>query len=222
MALRIKRLAASISAGIEEVVTKLENHEAVADCLLEELRQGIAQIRVQQARIDAQAKRTATKLEEAEADHARWNKRALQLADADESKALQCIQRAEYSEKAAITLREQLQAHQATVDELGARIIEMESKLGDLTLKRASLSSRELRAKSSRSAFSPEGVESATQLFDRWEAAVMTDEYAGGLDSMGGHIATDVLEREFSEAENQASLKAKLAALKQQQTRGES
>ena len=43
MTLRIKRLVASISAGIEDVVGKLENHEAVADCLLNDLRQSIAQ-----------------------------------------------------------------------------------------------------------------------------------------------------------------------------------
>lgn len=222
MALRIKRLAASISAGIEEVVTKLENHEAVADCMLEDLRRGVAQIRVQQSRIDAQAKRTAKQLAATEADEQRWNERALQLADTDENKALQCVQRAEHSAKSAANLREQLTAHQATVDELGARIIEMEAKLSELTLKRATLSSRELRARTGRTALNPEGLDSANQLFERWETSVMTEEYAGGLDTLGGNIATDVLEREFSEAENQAALKARLAELKAGKSEGAS
>ena len=214
MALRIKRLRASISAGIEEVVGKLENHEAVADCLLQDLRSDTAQIRVQQNRVDSQAERTAEQLREAEADEARWNQRALALAESDEPKALQCLERAQHSHKLAETLSQQLHAHQTTIDELGATIVEMESKLADLTLKRATLSSRELRAGSSRTAAGCQNVDTANQLFDRWEASVMTDEYVGELRITGGHVVTDVLDREFSAVENQTLLKEKLQALK--------
>ena len=216
MALKFKRLAASISASIEEVVTKLENHEAVADCLLADLRKGIAQVRVQQNRIQTQANKAAQELEAAEKDIERWNLRALKLASSDEAKALQCVQRAQHSEKTAENLRAQHQTHTEAVDELGARILEMESKLSDLVLKRATLSSRELRAKTTKSVQGADGEVSAEQLFDRWETSVMTDEYASGLDSLTGTPDTDVLDREFRDEENQAELKARLKALQAQ------
>ena len=212
MTLRIKRLVASISAGIEDVVGKLENHEAVADCLLDDLRQGIAQVKVQRGRIETQAKRTETQLKEAQRDVERWQLRAVKVADEDEAKALHCLQRAEHSENTAATLTEQLNAHLTTLQELDARIAEMEVNLNELMLKRASLSAREVNARAKR----PTGdcSDSAVHLFERWVESVMTHESAAGVLRLGGHIASDVIEREFVEEEQQANLKAKLAELK--------
>lgn len=213
MTLRIKRLVASISAGIEDVVGKLENHEAVADCLLDDLRQSISQVKVQRGRIDTQAKRTEKQIQDAVRDVQVWQQRAVKVAEEDEAKALHCLQRAEHSESTAETLTEQLNAHLATLQELDARISDMETSLNDLALKRASLSAREVNARA-KGPINCDGSESAARLFERWEESVMTNESAAGVVRLGGHIASDVIEREFVEEEQQAKLKAKLAALK--------
>ena len=48
--MRLKRLVATVSAGFEDFVAKVENHEAVADCIIDEVRQAAARVRVQHAR----------------------------------------------------------------------------------------------------------------------------------------------------------------------------
>lgn len=43
--MKVKRLMASVSAGFEDFVTRVENHEAVADCAIDELRKAAARVR---------------------------------------------------------------------------------------------------------------------------------------------------------------------------------
>ena len=218
MAFKLKRMATTLSVGIEDLVSKLENHEAVADSMLDDLKAGIAQIRVQQAQIESAAKRTTQQKEKVQGDANRWQERALQLAQTDEEKALQCIQRLEHSQEQIAALEQQLAAYDTTSAELSERIIELESNLTTLNLKRATLSAREVRAKSGKIANSSlPGTMSgkgAAQVFDRWEAAVITDEYDTQIDLVAHH--GDTFEREFVAAENKQALKDKLAALKAQ------
>ncbi len=216
MTLKIKRLVASVSASIEDVVCKLENHEAVADCLLDDLRKGIAQVKVQRGRIDAQSQQTEKQLKQAREDIARWQQRALKVAADDEDKALHCLQRAEQSEAVAATLTDQLNAHLTTLQQLDAQIGEMEANLNELTLKRAALSAREINARSK----GPGGRDcaaTATHLFDRWEESVITHESAAGVAQAGGMPSSDIIEREFIQEEQQAALKEKLNALRAKQ-----
>ena len=89
----------------------------------------------------------------------------------------------------------------------------METSLNDLALKRASLSARDVNARA-KGPVGCDGSESAARLFERWEESVMTHESAAGVVRLGGHVASDVIEREFVEEEQRAKLQAKLAELK--------
>lgn len=207
--MKMRRLIASMSAGFEDFVTKVENHEAVAECMIDEVREATAQVRVQRARVQAHIDRFEKQLAELEADETRWNERALTLADSDESRALQCVGRARQAASRRGVIATQLEQHRALAEDLRGRLMDLEQRLSDLQLKKTALSSRAARTQAVK-ASQRCGRDSAEAVFDRWETAVVTDEYRDDVDLDGG----DPLERQFQEQETTAELKARLEELK--------
>lgn len=211
--MRLKRLVASVSAGFEDFVTKVENHEAVAECLIDEVRQSAARVRVQQARVQAQIGRLQTQRSELDDEQSRWNERAAGLADRDEAKALECLRRARRIEARLAAIEAQLDDHLRLADDLGERLARLEQRLEDLQLRRTALSSRAATAQTARHAGAA-CTESVDRVFDRWETAVLADEYRDELADQGLPQA-DTLDREFREQEEMEDLRARLALLKQ-------
>lgn len=207
--MRLKRLVASVSAGFEDFVTKVENHEAVADCMIDEVRQAAARVRVQHGRVQAQIERFERRTDELGTDERRWNERAVTLADQDEPRALECVRRARRAAENRSVLERQLDEHRRLADDLKARLTELEERLNELQLKRTTLSSRSARAQTLRSTRA-QGGESVDAVFERWETAVLTDEYR----YHGVAEASDPLEREFKSAEELTDLKARLEELR--------
>ena len=208
--MRIKRLIASVSAGFDDFVNKVENHEAVADCVIDDLRKATARVRVQQGRVEAQIARFEQRSTRLEEDEERWNQRAVAMADSDEAKALECVRRGQVAARERETLKGQIAEHRKVADELKSRLADLEQRLADFQLKRTSLSSRAARAQTLRAT---EGVcvsESVDAMFERWETAVLTDEYRDGL---VGESA-DTLDREFRDEEEAVDLRARLDELK--------
>jgi phage shock protein A len=96
--MRLKRLVATVSAGFEDFVAKVENHEAVADCIIDEVRQAAARVRVQHARARSRILRLEREGDELIAERSRWNGRAVSLAASDETRALECVRRGRRAE----------------------------------------------------------------------------------------------------------------------------
>lgn len=206
--MKARRLIASLSAGFEDFVSRVENHEAVADCAIEDLRKATAGVRVQQARTVAHVRRLERDLDAATQDAGRWRDRAA-VAD-DDDQALECLRRARSAEQRRAALDGQLAEHRNLARDLEGRFRELETRLSELQLKRTSLSSREARARTLRSADRQTPAESLDAVFDRWETTIITDEYRDGVSV----DATDDLERTFSEQEDDADLRAELATLR--------
>lgn len=228
--MKVKRLMASVSAGFDDFVTRVENHEAVADCAIDELRKAAARVRVQQARTATQLKRIEGDLGKLEAEAERWRARALRVADgavpatvggesggaerADEAKAIECVRRARRAELEIASLAEQRDRYRALAEELQGRLRDLERRLADAQLKRTALSSRAARARTLRGVERCGPEESLEAVFDRWDTVVTADEYRDGVEPVDGADLVDALDREFADEEDLAELRGDLAALR--------
>ena len=90
--MKLKHLVASISASFDDLVSKIENHEAIAEVSLQEIRVAAAKIRTQfnitRQRLEYLHNQESTLRQDCE----RWQLRAVQCAEQDRERALRCVQ----------------------------------------------------------------------------------------------------------------------------------
>ncbi len=204
--MKLRRIAATVSAGFEDALSRIENHEAVAETALQDLRKSVAQIAVQRRRAEAEVERLQVQQSSAVKAQADWQQRALAVAAEDEPRALQCLARAETAATQEEELGGQIAAHQALVDELGATLERAQAQLQTLSLKKSALSARDVHSRSLREVDAVTTNPQVQDVFDRWETQVLAEE-AGVLAQP--HSA-DAFERAFLAEEEQLRLRAKL------------
>ena len=209
--MRLKRLVASVGASFEQFVNKVENHEAVADSVLRDVRAAAAKLKVQMGGVDAQAERLRERRDGLADDSERWRERARRFAKDDEERALECLRRMKRAEAELAQVGDQLAQYEALGEKLKDRLAAVESRLSTLQLKRTALSSRSARAQVVGAA-DQETLSDVNTIFDRWEMAVIEDEYMDEIVSSGG----DRLERELDAAEEREQLKAALEELRKE------
>ena len=207
--MRLKRLVASMGASFEQFVNKVENHEAVAESVIRDVRAAAAKLKVQMGGVNAQAERLRERRDRLAEDAGRWRERAKRLAMEDEERALECLRRMKRAEAEQAQAVDQLGQYEALCEKLKDRLAAVEARLSDLQLKRTALSSRGARAQVMGAA-DQHSMPDLNAVFDRWEMAVIEDEY---LDEVSGG-ESDRLERELDATEEREQLKAALEELK--------
>lgn len=209
--MKLKHFVASISASFDDLVCKIENHEAVADVTIHEVRAASAKIRTQ---LNITRQRTET-LQNQEQNFIqecmRWQTRAQQCGSEDKERALRCIQALEQSEQQKATTAKQLQENLRLQKELQQYLEKVEQRLAELQRKRESLSARAARNKVTRHVEKTLPGSDPDAVFARWEESVLTDEYASL--PLTDAAPEEELDREFRQQETQNRLEARLAAL---------
>ena len=206
--MRLKRLVASVGASFEQFVNKVENHEAVAESVIRDVRAAAAKMKVQMAGVNARAESLRERRDRLAEDAGRWRTRAKRFATEDEDRALECLRRMKRADAEQAQVIGQLAQYEALGEELKDRLAAVEARLSDLQLKRTALSSRSARAQVMGAA-DQDPLSDANAVFERWEMAVIEDEYLD--DVVEGR--SDALERELDAAEEREQLKAALEAL---------
>ena len=209
--MRLKRLVASVGASFEHFVNKVENHEAVAESAIRDVRASAAKLKVQLGGVNAQADRLRKRRDSVAEEAGRWRTRAKRFATEDEGRALECLRRMKRAEAEQAVVTDQLARYEALGGTLKDRLAAVEARLSDLQLKRTALSSRSVRARAM-GAGDQESLADVNAVFDRWEMAVIQDEY---LDEIGD-ATSDALERELDAAEEREQLKAALEELRKE------
>ena len=207
--MRLKRLAASMGASFEQFVNKVENHEAVAESVIRDVRAGAAKLKVQMGGVNAQSERLRERRDSLAEDAGRWRARAKRFATEDEDRALECLRRMKRAEAERTQVADQLAQYEALGEKLKDRLAAVEARLSDLQLKRTALSSRSARAQVMGTS-DQDPMSDVNAVFDRWEMAVIEDEYLDEV--VGGE--SDALGRELDAAEEREQLKAALEELK--------
>ncbi len=209
--MRLKRLVASVGASFEQFVNKVENHEAVAESVIRDVRAAAAKLKVQMGGVNAQADRLRERRDGLADDAERWRERARRFANEDEERALECLRRMKRAEAEQGQVVSQLAQYDALGEKLKDRLATVEARLSALQLKRTALSSRSARAQVVGAA-DQEALSDVNAIFDRWEMAVIEDEY---LDEVVGGDG-DRLERELDAAEEREQLMAALEDLRKE------
>ena len=207
--MKIKTILTSINASFDGMVRKIENHEAVADYTIQEVRESAAKIRGQLNQACARRATQSNQEKQLLDDCQRWRERAIACRDDDEEKALRCIQSFKNCDKALAALRQQTEENQRLIEDLESHLADVERHLSDLQNKKESLSARAARNKAASCVQQHTPSPDNENIFERWEMQVIADEYI----TTPYVSSSDSLDREFRQLEDRVTLKAELEAL---------
>jgi phage shock protein A len=212
MMARIKRWTHGFVASIDSMIVQVENHEALATSALRDLEQGVARSRVQLMRVERDGRALRQALDEEREAATRWRERARR--EENEARALECLRRHKRSEARVSELNHNQAEHERIEQQLKRDVQTLERRLVELRQQRNTMRTRQSRAEAFGIAQGHADVESGEigQIFERWETRVAESEVASGC-----LVASiDSFDDEFLDAEESASLKLELAALKEE------
>lgn len=206
----LKRLSTTFVSRIDAVVGEIENHHAVIQATLTDMRKKVAEARVRLGQVHREEARLKQRMQTQEENACLWQKRALEAASHDESKALDCIQRSRQCQREQVRLEQVIQQYQQTAARLAGDIESSELRLAEMKQKATLLRARQ-SANSARSITSNVDnvkVDLMDDTFERWEINVSQAEMA-----LETYDAIDPLEQEFVKQEESEDLRAELAEL---------
>jgi phage shock protein A len=204
------RFTSGVVARIDELIARVENHEALADAALCELQSATARGQARHARVrrDGDALRTA--LAQERQAITQWRERALRQTD--ETRALECLRRSQQATRKAGELEQRLARHEQAERTLAADVSALCDRLVLLRDQRNLMRARQTCAEALA------GVQNGTReldgelagIFERWELHIAEAEF------FGEHrpAQVDELARELEDEESLASLRAELAKLR--------
>ena len=209
---RIKRWTHGFVASIDSMIVQVENHEALVTSALREVEHGVARSKVQLLRVERDGKAIKQALDEEREAATRWRERAQR--EADEARALECLRRHKRSQTRVSELSEAQSEHQRVEAQLKRDVQTLERRLVEMRQQRNTMRTRQSRADAFSVVQSQGDVERGEigEIFERWETRVAESEVASGCLVAG----VDGFDEEFLDAEEAASLKLELRALKEE------
>ncbi len=206
----IKRLSATITSNIDRVVGEIENHDAVIQATLAELRKKVAEAKVRLAHVRREEAKLKKQIQARYEDEQRWGERAVEAAKTDEGKALECVHRRQQCRRQARKLEQSQQHYQLIAEKLARDVAQGEERIAEMSQRHTLMRARQSTTEAL-NAVNEAGDNSLRQMedsFDRWEIKITQEEMAVDCDEV-----IDPLDREFSNLENQHALRDELAAL---------
>lgn len=209
-----KRLSATLVSRIDQVVGEIENHEAVIQASLADMRKKIAEAKVSLSRVRAEEQQAQKQLEQYRVNAELWRQRAVECATEDEHKALECLSRRRLCEQKAENLQKTLDQYSITADKLAEGIETSEQRLNEtkqkLTLMRARQSTSHALSATAKASENTDSL--LEDSFERWEININETEL-----SFDTQDASDSLEQDFLTKEKQQDLRNELTALLEQE-----
>lgn len=204
------RITATLTSKVDQVVSHVENHDAIVEVALKDTRAAVAKARIRLDRVRKDGHAMRQRLQEMQRMEQLWAERAKGIAAEDEQKALECIARRNRCRQQAVQTQEALIRHEELEQKIGDNVKRMEQRLTELTQQRNLMRSRQSAAEAMRiisriESSSAHGIEDT---FDRWEMLITETEYASGELS-----ETDSLDTTFLKEENTMQLRAELDVL---------
>ncbi|MDY6798369.1 MAG: PspA/IM30 family protein [Pseudomonadota bacterium] len=205
-----KRLSTTLVSRIDQVVGEIENHDAVVQATLDDMRKKVAEARVRLGHVQREEQRLQEQIREQQENAERWRKRAVETAKDDEAKALECLSRRKHCQIQAEKLQQSLGQYRQASEKLSTDIASTEQRLAEVKQKLTLMRARQ--STSSALKASVETQNDAAQLlentFDRWEINISQTEMM-----IDDNPVVDPIEREFVMREQQDELREELDAL---------
>ena len=206
----LKRLSFTLVSRIDKVVGEIENHDAVIQAALTDMRKKIAEARVRLTQVQCEAERQSREAVEQQQAADRWRQRAVETAPHDDNKALECLRRAKRCEQLAARAQGVLAQFEQTGERLAQDIEASEQRLRELKQKQTLMRARQSSGMAMNATHETEGevLRQLDDSFDRWEISL------GQIELAVDHPEpVDRLEREFSSREQESALRDELARL---------
>lgn len=222
----IKRISSTLSARIEQVVSEMENHDAIVQVTVNDMQKKIVDAKVVLRQVKQEANKLDEQIIQMQQETKSWQQRAISCAAKDREKALLCVRRSQHCESNRTSLLHRQQQYHNMSEKLQVDIDNSAQKLA--TLKQQLLM---LRARQSTSeALNAGSIVHCTNTLDiqsnidRWESEITRSELhaqlasanASGLIPNGDDIAD-----EFNESEQRIALETALDALLAQESNNE-
>jgi phage shock protein A len=213
MMARIKRWTHGFVASIDSMIVQVENHEALATSALCDLEKGVARSKVQLMRVERDGRALQQALDDEREAALRWRERARREEDA--ARGLECLRRHKRSESRVRELALNQAEHERIEAHLRRDVQTLERRLIELRQQRNTMRTRQSRAEAFNAVQGSGDAQNGEigEIFERWETRVAESEVASGCLVAG----VDSFDEEFLDAEEEASLKLELRALKEEE-----
>lgn len=209
----IKRFTTSVTATLDNAVTQLENHDAIIEATLKEMRHLVAKTSARINTLHQQLSLYESQFTHASEQIALWEARASALIDSDQDKALQCLARRNEYDLEKQRLSDSIDQQQNLIRKVEDNQQTLKSKLEEMQLKHADMRSRQSVAEAARVTDGVSNRQNVQDTFERWESLVLEHELnSDALLQLNSQECE--LEREFNEQEAQSRLREQLVELK--------
>ena len=205
-----KRITATLTSSIDQVVSEIENHDAVIQATVNDMQKKIVEAKIRLRNARNQTETIKQQVQEQNKQTDLWRKRAVECAERDEEKALQCMSRARDCLKSKEKLNQMLQQYITTVDKLDHDLRTSEQKLSEMKQKQILMRARQSTSQAvNAGSLDHLNVDDDLQAsFDRWEMDISRAEM--NIESMTN---PDSIEEEFIHQEQRQALKESLNEL---------
>ncbi|RTZ62186.1 MAG: hypothetical protein DSZ32_00855 [Gammaproteobacteria bacterium] len=209
-----QRITATFTAGVDKAVSKIENHDALVEASVRQIRHNVAECKVRLARVQRENARVQEKLLELRDADSRWSARARKLGADEREKALACLKRSKACRAQIRHYTGHAEQQQVLEREMAAQLEQMQARLDEIRLTQSRMRSRGASAEVQRVAqqLTVTGADSLDDVFERWEIKLTEAEIRNGV-TVDEFDLRDPLESEFVAVEEQAELNAELDAL---------
>ena len=214
-----KRISATVSANLDNLIGEIENHEAVVDATIEEMQKKLAKAKVHLGKVNHEQHKLQQSINESQEKVLQWRQRAVDVANSDENKALMCVSRAKQNQQLVIQYEEALKQYQSVGKRLADDIKKTEQKIQSAKQKKTLMRARQSTSdalKTSRVKADRNNEKQLDDTFERWEINVVSSEISNQEEYVGeSHYESidDSLEDEFEQKEYEQGLKDELNAL---------
>ena len=170
---QLKRWVSSLSVRVERVLAQVENHEAIADAAIQDVRKAAARAKVQLGRVERDGERLEQQLDEQRRSERAWRERAASCSDSEAERAIECLRRAKRAENEIPELSRRLERHRGMEKQLRADVERVEERLSELADQRNLMRLRQSRAEALGGARAAEVAGGdVTEVFDRWDTQI--------------------------------------------------
>lgn len=203
-----KRYRISLSSHFENVLDRVENHEAVVNAAVIEAREHAAKARVKLNRVRRDGESLRQRAEQLSTDAKLWEERAAKCIETDRERARECLRRRTAAQEEQARLEREAAEHGRLEKQLTSDLRRVEERVRELQRRQHTLAARKQRAEAA--ALTTPGevalLDDIEDVFERWEGKLVETEIRADLDA-------DTFTDEFTESENNAELDAELDAM---------
>jgi phage shock protein A len=211
-----KRLSVSFRSQLDHAVSRIENHDAIIDAALQQSRDAIARLKLQQSRINRKRQTTDAQMESLRDDEHGWVRRAKALAEGDEARAIACLERRDRCTEQIKQLQQQRDQYNEMAFRLSKDLMKLEQKLLQDEQRLQTFRGRDLTAKAQtalQDVICSDSSSDLDQTFDRWELSITRKEMQQQTVDVSMESASDSFEERFQREERLAAHKAELKSL---------